>query len=245
MATTAQTRLLITVLLTAAVLSQDFQQQALELTPSTFEKKVLENDQTISVVFFGAEWCGHCKNFKPTYTKIHTKYSGKTTKDAKYTVRFYTHFDAGEKREFLQRFDIKGYPTIIAIRGDGKWWEFNGARSEEGVMDWVNSLKVEAAKQFPAGLPHPAIQFINDFLKAIKHEYSNNPTLVVGVIGGSILLSLLISYVIITQVILKNPRFNPTITRITKVQQKDAPSKTNEEPSEKDEAEGLLSKKEK
>lgn len=40
----------------------------IELTPSNFDKLVLQGDE-IWVVEFFAPWCGHCQNLVPEYTK--------------------------------------------------------------------------------------------------------------------------------------------------------------------------------
>jgi len=42
--------------------------EVIELTPSNFDKLVIQSDDIWIVEFF-APWCGHCKALVPEYTK--------------------------------------------------------------------------------------------------------------------------------------------------------------------------------
>lgn len=59
------------VLFTLASLSQALypsSSDVIELTPSNFNKMVINSDEVWVVEFF-APWCGHCQSLVPEYTK--------------------------------------------------------------------------------------------------------------------------------------------------------------------------------
>ncbi len=79
--------------------------EADELTP--------KNGETV-IALFAADWCPHCVNYKPTWKKIQEE-----AKDKKETrVRFVT-VDCTESNPHKDKFDIKGYPTVLAISASG------------------------------------------------------------------------------------------------------------------------------
>lgn len=65
------------------------------------------------IVFFYADWCGFCQRFAPTFYKI--------TKDKKIKKNFaiaYVNCDKPENREYMEQFNIQGFPTVYVIRND-------------------------------------------------------------------------------------------------------------------------------
>ena len=152
-----------------------------ELTTSNFEEFTVTNNEGTAVVFFGAEWCGHCRNFKPEYKELHKmgfKEDG---------LVFYTHFQTGGD-EITRRFRIRGYPTIVAIKG-GKYWTFNQKRDKDTVFRWSKNLEGKGA-DFPTTLPG----FFQEFKEAIELEYERNPKTIM-IMGGIMAFSFLVSLV--------------------------------------------------
>lgn len=76
-----------------------------ELTP--------KNGETV-IALFAADWCPHCVNYKPTWKKIQEE--AKAKKETR--VRFVT-VDCTDGNPHKDRFDIKGYPTVLAISASG------------------------------------------------------------------------------------------------------------------------------
>ena len=152
-----------------------------ELTTSNFEEFTVTNNEGTAVVFFGAEWCGHCRNFKPVYKELH-KESFKEE-----GIVFYTHFQTGGD-EITRRFRIRGYPTIVAIKG-GKYWTFKQRRDKETVLRWAKNLEGEGA-EFPTTLPG----FFQEFKEAIVMEYERNPKTIM-IMGGIMALSFVVSLI--------------------------------------------------
>jgi len=65
------------------------------------------------VVFFYADWCGFCQRFAPTFYKV--------TKDREIKKKFavaYVNCDKPENREYMQQFNVQGFPTVYVINND-------------------------------------------------------------------------------------------------------------------------------
>lgn len=72
-----------------------------------------KNGETV-IALFAADWCPHCVNYKPTWKKIQEEARAK--KETR--VRFVT-VDCTESNPHKDKFDIKGYPTVLAISATG------------------------------------------------------------------------------------------------------------------------------
>ena len=65
------------------------------------------------VVFFYADWCGYCQRFAPTFYKV--------TKDKEIKKKFavaYVNCDKPENREYMEQFNVQGFPTVYVINND-------------------------------------------------------------------------------------------------------------------------------
>ena len=73
-----------------------------------------KNNKTI-VYFFYADWCGHCKHFKP----IFDKFKNKIFNNKKIKVIEVNADDKNPKnQEYYKKFDIDGFPTTIIEKND-------------------------------------------------------------------------------------------------------------------------------
>ena len=65
------------------------------------------------VVFFYADWCGFCQRFAPTFHKV--------TKDKEIKKKFavaYVNCDKPENRDYMEQFNVQGFPTVYVINND-------------------------------------------------------------------------------------------------------------------------------
>jgi len=104
----------------------DKSSNVVELTPSNFDRRVLDSDE-IWVVEFFAPWCGHCKSLVPDYTKAAAALKGVVKVGA---------VNADEHQTLGGQYGIKGFPTIkIFSSNKKKPIDFNGARTAQGIVD--------------------------------------------------------------------------------------------------------------
>lgn len=110
-----------------------------ELTPSNFDRLVVQSDEVWVVEFF-APWCGHCKSLVPEYKKAATALKGVVKVGA---------VDADAHKSLGGQFGVQGFPTI-KIFGANKRSpsDFNGQRTAQSIVDAALSevkSKVKAA----------------------------------------------------------------------------------------------------
>ncbi|MES1911598.1 MAG: hypothetical protein MHM6MM_004008, partial [Cercozoa sp. M6MM] len=103
----------------------------LALSDDDFDRLVIEED-TFLVEFY-APWCGHCKSFAPTYDKLGQYFQ--QVDDVRVAK-----VDATQNKALAQRFEIRGYPTLLLLK-DGAVVPFRGDRSFQSVVDFVRDVE--------------------------------------------------------------------------------------------------------
>ena len=103
-----------------------------ELVGTQFIKKVVDDVENDSVVFFYMPGCGHCKALKPKYEKIAT-YMPIDNKNLKFFV-----ID-GTKNE-VESAEVSGYPTMYFYpRGEKKSPMLISVREEKDLREFIAS----------------------------------------------------------------------------------------------------------
>lgn len=83
----------------------------------------------VEIYLFKADWCGHCRGFKPTWEKI--------SKDLGSKYKFIT-VDADKDKDKIEKWKIQGFPTIIKKVGDNAQ-EYVGPRDEQSVKEFIET----------------------------------------------------------------------------------------------------------
>lgn len=94
------------------------------------EEEVKEGDLP-KLIFFGADWCGHCQNFYPTWDKMssNNEYENKV----KFLKVNCTDNEDENVQNAMKKYNVKGFPTLIIYRNN-KSEEYTGPREEESIM---------------------------------------------------------------------------------------------------------------
>ncbi|EAN31157.1 Thioredoxin family protein [Theileria parva strain Muguga] len=116
------------------------------LTDDTFDKFLTENK--LVMVKFYADWCVHCKNLAPEYSK-----AAKMLKDEKSDVVF-AKVRNEEGVNLMERFNVRGFPTLYFFK-NGTEVEYSGSRDAPGLVSWVKELSTPGVKfvEDPSVLP--------------------------------------------------------------------------------------------
>ncbi|KAF9423326.1 hypothetical protein BGZ94_008338 [Podila epigama] len=100
------------------------------VTDANFEEKVLNSKKNVLVEFY-APWCGHCKNLAPTYEKVGADFARE--KDV-----VIAKVDATVEKLYASKYGVNGYPTIKFFSPDGSVSEYQGGRSEQDFITFIN-----------------------------------------------------------------------------------------------------------
>ena len=91
------------------------------VTKDTFEREVLQAEQTVLVDFF-ATWCGPCKMVAPIVKEIADEGKAKVCK-----------IDVDEEPELAIRFGVDSIPTLLIFRNGALVNRAVGYRSKEQI----------------------------------------------------------------------------------------------------------------
>ena len=89
---------------------------------------------------FYADWCPHCRNFKPEWEKAQKALNG--TKVGNGLKAKLVSVNCEEYPDLAKKYEIQGYPTIKVIRADGSFEEFTDDRSLSGIKNYLHNLQL-------------------------------------------------------------------------------------------------------
>ena len=104
-----------------------YKKKYLDLKKNNLEQYGGNLQEKPTLVLFKAEWCGHCRNFKPTWEAM---------KNSLTNVEFKT-YDADKDEVEMSKYGVEGFPTII-LENDNKTIEYNGDRTVDNIIHFVN-----------------------------------------------------------------------------------------------------------
>ncbi|NP_001086643.1 protein disulfide isomerase family A member 6 L homeolog precursor [Xenopus laevis] len=105
----------------------------IELTPSNFNKEVIQSDSLWLVEFY-APWCGHCQRLTPDWKKAATALKGVVKVGA---------VNADQHQSLGGQYGVRGFPTIKVFGANkNKPDDYQGGRTADAIVDAaLNSLR--------------------------------------------------------------------------------------------------------
>ena len=83
------------------------------------------------IILFKADWCGHCKTFKPTWEALSKQYNNKYE---------FIIYDADKQTDKFKEYKVESFPTIIAKKGEQRM-NYEGDRSVEDLTHFFTALQ--------------------------------------------------------------------------------------------------------
>jgi thiol-disulfide isomerase/thioredoxin len=87
------------------------------------------NEKT-KVILFKADWCGHCKHFKPTWEAVSKQYNNKYE---------FIVYDADKQRDKFEEYKVDAFPTVMVKNGD-KLMNYDGDRSVDDFTNFIQNI---------------------------------------------------------------------------------------------------------
>ncbi|KAK9239297.1 thioredoxin-like protein [Lipomyces kononenkoae] len=150
----------------------------INLTPTTFKSEIYDTNYT-SVVEFYAEWCGHCKNLRPQYTKAAKSLKGVAKVAA-------VRCDDESNQPLCARYNVRGYPTLKVFRPNVRVpsspfiEDYEGGRTAKSIVDTVLAKISNKVRRLKAEEVQPWIDESNVPKVLLFHKDANAPPMYKG-----------------------------------------------------------------
>jgi thiol-disulfide isomerase/thioredoxin len=139
-----------------------------------------------SLVYFGAPWCRHSRQFNTTYQSLAKKsFAGLLPASPLF---WYYEVKDPKKDQHHSYFRIKGFPTIIYI-WKGMYWSFDGERNLHDIENWLEGIWTSNwrdGEPFPHSAPsltEDIGSIVRDAKFFFKFHVNNHPIeLIIGVL---------------------------------------------------------------
>ena len=86
-------------------------------------------------MYFSVSYCPHCKNFDPVWN------AAMALLDTYRVPINARKFVCDTDRQLAARYGVKQFPTILFDGGKGRIFSFQGNRTADNILNWVNACR--------------------------------------------------------------------------------------------------------
>ncbi|KAL7176396.1 hypothetical protein ACSBR2_029853 [Camellia fascicularis] len=109
------------------------------IVADSLQDNVFNSGKNVLLEFY-APWCGHCKNMAPILDEVAVSLES----DADVVI---AKIDATANDVPIDIFDVKGYPTLYFRSASGILLQYNGGRTKEDIIDFIQKNRDKPAQQ--------------------------------------------------------------------------------------------------
>ena len=96
--------------------------------------------KSADILFFYADWCPHCKQAKPEWSKFKAEYQNKLVSEYKLNlIDVNCTSELGESGQLIKTYDVEGFPTVKA-NSNGKIINFDAKVTKENLDLFVKKM---------------------------------------------------------------------------------------------------------
>lgn len=100
----------------------------------------------VTIFFFHANWCPHCRKCTPDWESFSSSYNQKTVNGKLITcVDVNTEDESSSTTELAKKYNVSGIPYLIAVTDDGRTIELEGKITESNLQAFVESVTTSSA----------------------------------------------------------------------------------------------------
>ena len=103
---------------------------AFQFTDANFKEAALDN-KGITLVDFGAEWCGPCRSIAPIIEQLAMEYDGKAV---------IGKLDVDDNPEVSTKYGVRSIPTLLFLRNGEIVDKHVGLMTKDGLTAKLNEL---------------------------------------------------------------------------------------------------------
>jgi thiol-disulfide isomerase/thioredoxin len=106
------------------------------------KNKVAKAGSTITVQFFTADWCPHCRKAKPAIDDFEKEYSNKKINGRQIIINRVdcTDSEVEEVSKQINQFNVTSFPTVKISDNSGNVFDFDAKITHENLREFVNSV---------------------------------------------------------------------------------------------------------
>ncbi|KAE9603933.1 hypothetical protein Lal_00002388 [Lupinus albus] len=105
----------------------------------TLQDIVFNSGKNVLLEFY-APWCGHCKKLAPILDEVAISYQS----DADVVI---AKLDATANDVPTETFDVQGFPTLYFRSSSGKISQYDGDRTKEAIIEFIEKNRDKSAQQ--------------------------------------------------------------------------------------------------
>ena len=129
-----------------------------------------------ALLFVGAKWCPHCRNFKPTFNILADYLQHNKTEGANPKCLYYEAVE--DKDPISKKFKLGGYPAILLFERN-RFFKYEGPKELEPILKWIDEKPQILAENYPDSIPGFLDDFsdaVHEMWKTLKASYKKDPT---------------------------------------------------------------------
>jgi len=96
-------------------------------------------DNEVVVALFYADWCGHCKHFKPEFDKVSDEINGEKCSKSNKKLRI-VKVDCSNDSSVSNKYNVQGFPTVKILGTSDGETEYTGERTYDSLKSYLLEL---------------------------------------------------------------------------------------------------------